>query len=124
MNLARHEIQSIAGTKTKDAQSRLKTLQFVYTDANARLKPSDLRNIKSHAARGTGRPRQGWLKRPCIGTWIRDEPDKPKPGMQIVRRMMIPESLSMFPGLSGVWIDKIVKCEREVQASNRPSSNH
>lgn len=117
MDLARHEIRSVADTNTKNAQSRLTTLQFVYADATARIKPRDKRNIKSHAARGTGRPRQGKLKRPRAGTWIRDEPDKPKPGMHIVRRMMIPESLSIFPGLSGLWIDKIVKCEREVRAS-------
>lgn len=106
-----------ASNGIRDKQHLPTALKFVESRIGAHIPSLERKAIKRHVARGTGRPKQALvLKRPRKGTWVRSEPDRTKPEMYVVNRMLLPDSPSMLPGMSGLWLDKIMKCRCHILA--------
>ena len=97
-------------------QSNEVSFQFVNVGSNARLKRGDQKNIRSHAARGSGRPKQSSTSsKPHVGAWIRL--DSPSSDLDVE----IPRSLSIFPGMTGAALEttstRKPKCFRRKSAT-------
>ena len=88
---------------------------FLFVNNNVGQRKHNSKTVRSHAARGTGRPRNTTvLRTPRTGLWILPENEIIEMKREVERDLVIGRSMTMFPGLSPSSMNKIFSCEHNL----------